>query len=78
MMNGYEVSIVSVSSQWLRVNRQRPCPVCEATDWCAYTADGRLARCQRVEQGAWKTGTDKTGTAYYLHRLDAEQVSANH
>ncbi|HEU0114302.1 MAG TPA: DUF3854 domain-containing protein, partial [Thermomicrobiales bacterium] len=28
-----------------------------------------MARCQRVEQGAFKTGTDRAGATYYLHRL---------
>jgi hypothetical protein len=53
---------------WHRVNKSNPCPVCHHTDWCAVTADGAMVRCQRVEQGAFKTGTDKNGQTYYLHR----------
>lgn len=59
--------------QWQRVTRSHPCPICGKPDWCAVSADGRLARCQRVEQGAFKTGTDKNGQIYYLHRLNGEQ-----
>ncbi|HEY7423272.1 MAG TPA: DUF3854 domain-containing protein [Gemmataceae bacterium] len=58
-----------ISSHWHRVNRTHPCPICGKADWCAYSADGRLARCQRVEMGAYKTGIDKAGVTYYLHRL---------
>jgi hypothetical protein len=39
-------------------------------DWCVVSVDGRLARCQRVEAGAWKSGTDKSGQTYHLHRFD--------
>ena len=35
--------------QWLRVSRQRPCPVCKKPDWCTYTSDGRVVCCMRVE-----------------------------
>ncbi len=64
---------MSLASGWVRVNRSNPCPVCKHADWCAVTADGQLARCQRIEQGAFKTGTDKAGQTYYLHRLNGEQ-----
>jgi len=37
--------------QWLRVSRQRPCPVCKKPDWCTYTSDGRAVCCMRVESG---------------------------
>jgi hypothetical protein len=56
-------------SPWRRVSRSHPCPVCGKPDWCAVSADGRLVRCQRVEAGAFRTGTDKAGVTYYLHRL---------
>ncbi|HEY7155026.1 MAG TPA: DUF3854 domain-containing protein [Gemmataceae bacterium] len=56
-------------NKYTRVSRDHPCPICHKPDWCAVSADGQLARCQRVEQGAFKTGTDKNGETYYLHRL---------
>lgn len=34
-------------TKWHRVSRKAPCPVCQKTDWCAFTSDG-LARCMRV------------------------------
>ncbi|HEY7329310.1 MAG TPA: DUF3854 domain-containing protein [Gemmataceae bacterium] len=55
--------------QWQRVSRKNPCPICHKPDWCAVSVDGQLVRCQRVEQGAIKTGSDKNGEAFYLHRL---------
>ncbi len=36
-------------SSWLRVTRQRPCPICQKSHWCTYTSDGRLVCCMRVE-----------------------------
>ncbi|HTU19242.1 MAG TPA: DUF927 domain-containing protein [Gemmataceae bacterium] len=60
---------MSIGSSWVRVKSGTPCPVCKKTDWCAVTADGQLARCQRVEQGAFRIDTDVNGTPYYLHRL---------
>jgi hypothetical protein len=63
---------MSLSRQWIRVNKDSPCPICGKADWCAVTEDGTLVRCQRVEQGAFKTGTDKAGTIYYLHRLNSD------
>lgn len=37
-----------------RVTRTRPCPICRRPDWCTVTADGRLAICMRVPEGAKK------------------------
>jgi hypothetical protein len=58
--------------QWCRVSLAHPCPICNKPDWCAVTADGAMVRCQRVEQGAFKTGTDKAGVVYYLHRQNGD------
>jgi len=43
--------VIAVPSEWLRVSRQRPCPVCHKPDWCTYTSDGRAVCCMRVESG---------------------------
>jgi hypothetical protein len=43
--------------------------MCGKPDWCSLSADGTLAACRRVEQGAWRSKTDKSGTPVYLHRL---------
>src|SRR5262245_44210130 len=55
--------------QWRRVNGASPCSVCGHADWCAVSSDGTLAMCMRVEAGAFKTGTSKDGSTYFLHRL---------
>lgn len=34
---------------WLRVNKQKPCKICEKPDWCAYLEDESLALCMRIE-----------------------------
>lgn len=50
-------------SKWYRVNRKRPCAICNRIDWCGYTDDG-AACCMRVESdhptrnGGWLHKTD--------------------
>lgn len=36
-------------SEWRRVSRREPCPVCEHADWCGVSADGAVCHCMRVE-----------------------------
>jgi len=50
-------------SQWRRVNRANPCPVCRKPDWCVVAADGGAALCQRVESER------RVGDAGWPHRL---------
>ncbi|MCC6673335.1 MAG: hypothetical protein IT458_19910 [Planctomycetes bacterium] len=57
---------------WVRVTRARPCPVCAKPDWCTITADGALAMCMRVPDGA--AGTTRNGG--YLHRLRSPDLRA--
>jgi hypothetical protein len=63
--------------QWQPVSKDHPCPVCRHPDWCSVTADGTLAKCMRVEAGAWRSGTDSAGARYHLHRLDAAARGAS-
>jgi len=49
--------------QWMRVSRQKPCPVCKRPDWCGVTADGELAICMRVESAR------QSRNGGWLHRL---------
>ena len=37
------------NSEWVRVTRHRPCPICGKPDWCGVSADGEVACCMRVE-----------------------------
>lgn len=52
--------------RWRRVNRERPCPICERPDWCLLSDDGRAAICARVES------PKRCGEAGWLHRLRAD------
>ena len=36
-------------SEWIRVSRAQPCPVCKRSDYCTRTTDGTAAKCMRVE-----------------------------
>lgn len=59
----------------LRVSKNHPCPICEHTDWCLYSADGQVALCTRNLNGI-KTKTGKDGTKMGLHILGREIVPA--
>jgi len=39
-------------SQWKRVTRLSPCPVCKKPDWCLIAHDRSAAICPRIEQGS--------------------------
>lgn len=49
----------------VRVNRNRPCPICGKPDWCLVAKDGSAAICARIQDGSKK----KCGDAGYLHIL---------
>ncbi len=54
---------MSTHSEWRRVSKCHPCPICEKPDWCSVSADGAVALCQRVESPR------RIGDAGWLHRL---------
>ena len=54
-----------MKGNWIRVSRDRRCPVCDHPDWCLVSADGTAAICARVSDGAVK----RCGEAGYLHHL---------
>lgn len=57
-------------SEWIRVCRSHPCPVCEGTTWCTVSGDGAVVHCMRaksdksLESGGW------------LHKVGGEKVIA--
>jgi hypothetical protein len=59
-------------SNWRRVTAHSPCPVCKSTGWCSVSADGTLATCMRVADGAWRSKQGKDGQTYHLHRLNGD------
>lgn len=50
-------------SEFIRVSKNRPCPVCHKPDWCMVTKDGSTAICPRVPSNR------DLGAAGFLHRL---------
>jgi len=38
-----------MNTNWHRVSKNEPCPVCQHTDWCMLSNDGEVCICQRVE-----------------------------
>lgn len=57
---------MTLRNGWSRVNRQKPCPICERPDWCLLSSDGGGAICARVES------PKRCGEAGWLHRLRDE------
>lgn len=54
------------SQPWQRVNRQRPCPICNKRDWCLYSGDAgdpTAVICARTES------QKQAGEAGWLHVL---------
>lgn len=47
-----------------RVSRRFPCPICQHTDWCGVTQDGKFAVCMRVKTSR------RTQNQGYLHALE--------
>ena len=41
-----------MESEWIRVSREKPCPVCNKFDWCLYAVNGSAAICPRAEKGS--------------------------
>ena len=50
-------------TDWRRVSRESPCPVCGKPDWCLIAADGTACICPRTESPR------RAGDAGYLHRF---------
>jgi hypothetical protein len=46
-------------------------------DWCSVSADGVIAKCMRVADGAYRTNSDKNGTEYHLHRIASATSAAS-
>lgn len=55
-------------SEWVRVKKSEPCPVCGKPDFCTRTTDGTAVRCTRVESE--RLSADKNGGAAWLHSLN--------
>jgi len=36
--------------RWRRVTKAYPCPACGKPDWCGWTPDGELLKCERVTE----------------------------
>jgi hypothetical protein len=57
-------------SGWQEVDETSPCPICNKPDWCSTITDGTQVMCRRKNNGSGIHKQDKSGTDYYLYRLD--------
>ena len=57
--------------EYLRVNKERPCPICERDSWCAIAVNKEFVLCARIAKGSVK------GYSFgFLHRLDTAKPIA--
>jgi hypothetical protein len=59
------------NGKWQEVSRSKPCQICGKPDWCRIAGDGLIAACRRVDVGAFRTKTDRSGSPVYLHHIVA-------
>ncbi len=57
----------SERSNWLRVNKDSPCPICGKPDWCLVSQGGSAVICARVQSDR------EVGRAGWLHKLTESQ-----
>lgn len=55
-------------SNWRRVTRRDPCPICGGAGWCAVSANGEVCLCMRTESD-WPSNGAMGG---HVHRLSGE------
>lgn len=60
--------MIRITGTWRNATKQKPCPICGGTDWCAISADDSCVACRRKEGGISKI--DKGGNEYHLYRLN--------
>lgn len=58
-------------SDWRRVTKQHPCPICGKPDWCLVSADGTAAICPRVSDGA----EQEIRGSGWLHKVGGQPVT---
>ena len=55
------------NTEWQNVRKGMPCSVCDKTDWCSYSIDGKAVICRRVNNGKCITKKTKSGDDFYLY-----------
>ncbi|QQE12725.1 toprim domain-containing protein [Planctomycetota bacterium] len=55
----------SNGSEFVRVGRGNPCPICGKPDWCSVSSDGQVCICMRVSEGC----VLETRNNGFLHKL---------
>lgn len=59
---------MSQKTEWNRVSKSKPCPVCESNSWCLMSVDGCVAICMRVKSDHPREMSD--GNIGYIHKLN--------
>ena len=63
-------------TSWLRVRRNRPCPVCGRPDWCLVAIDGTAAICPRTMNNHPIKSGDGELVGYLHHKLGGSHIPA--
>lgn len=62
----------TTQTEWRRVTKNNPCPICERPDWCIVSPDRGAAICARIESD------DRRGGAGWLHKLNGPPPKNHH
>lgn len=60
-------------SEWIRVTKANPCPVCGHDSWCLISLDGETGLCMRQANDHPKQF--RSGEVAYIHRLSGSTVT---
>lgn len=63
-------------SNWQEASKQQPCPICGKPDWCSVSADGQMAICRRLDDGAGRRCADAAGADYWVYRRTGQAWGA--
>lgn len=62
-------------SDFLRVSKHNPCPVCQNDSWCTYSADGNVVKCVRVQsENACENRDGSPGWLHFDQPVDIVRV----
>ena len=54
---------------WKRCSSMHRCPICDANQWCSYTADGGVACCTKIQ-------SDRPSNTGWIHVLDRDKCAS--
>ena len=63
--------------KWLEVTKANPCPACGKGDWCAWTPDGAMLKCERITEAPAGMVLVKAQDGGGLFRREGDSASSS-